>query len=169
MHRPFLWRLAAWAIGGVCALLLAYLALRTPEPARSALELVSLACEAAPAEERIQQIAPRLSESLELSTSDPVLSEVQGVLSREQAVGLLRAFLLQRPACNASLDDWRLRDGPRGLRWVEGMLRYSDSQPGDLHAERRAFRAAFREREGGQQLERLFLGAAEPYEPEARP
>lgn len=169
MPRRSLSRLAAWAIGGVCALLAAYFAVRTPEPARTALELVSLSCEAAPAQERIQKIAPLLSESLELSTSDAVLSEVQGVLSREQALGLLRAIGLQRPACSASLDDWRLRDGAKGLRWVEGMLRYSDSQPGDLHAERRAFRAAFREREGVQQLERIFLGSAEPYEPEARP
>jgi hypothetical protein len=186
------WQLALWgAAGGVLAFG-ATLLFRDPEPARTALELVDVACGASPAAQRRlleEHVADELRIEIDDSGEDEgepsALDRVQAGLSLRSArtdddaseFTWTQAELRQKlaelnalsPHCRLSLSNYSLHTAHDGSEWVHGELDYSASQPGDLHAERRRVRAQFR-RSGDQvQLQRLLLGAVERRVPEARP
>lgn len=165
---------------------------REPEPARTALELVDMACGASPAEQRRllqEHIADALELAIDSSGSDEdeptQLDRLQAGLSPRSArteddaseLRWTRAELSLKlaelnalsPHCQLSLHDYSVHPGNDGTEWLEGDLDYSDSQAGDLHAERRRIRAQFRHTAGRVQLGRLLLGPVERRVPEARP
>jgi hypothetical protein len=158
---------AWWALGVCGAAVAAFFAFRTPEPALTGLTLVESICGAA--SERMQLFERHVADPLAVSLRD--VPDLGGELSysraelRDEVARLVAAW----PSCAFSLDDWRIREQADGGEWLEGVLVYSESQPGDLHGERRSLRALFRTRSGVQQLERLILGARERRLPEARP
>jgi len=185
------WQAALWgAVGGAVALG-ATLLFRDPEPARTALELVDVACGASPAEQRRllkEHVADALSIEIDQSGEDEdepsVIERAQAGLSAgparrnddseftwtqtELSMKLAELNALS-PNCRLSLSNYSLHAGSDGSEWLDGDLDYSASQPGDLHAERRRLRAQFRRNGDDVHLERLLLGAVERRVPEARP
>lgn len=156
----------AWVliVGG--AAIGAFFVFRDPEPARTALELVAGVC--GDASERRDLVERHVAEPLEVWWE-----ESSGGGEREYTQSELGSELAELnavwPACSFSLEDWRVRPHVRGASWVEGSLRYSASEASDLHAQRRALRALFREVNGEQRLERVVIGELERSLPEPRP
>jgi hypothetical protein len=165
--KSFGWQDAAWAVGVSAAAVAAYFVFRTPEPARTGLDLIDLVCSASPA--RAEAVAEHVAEPLELSFPEDEVSEPERKLSRQDVAEELARLDAFAPGCSFSLDDWSIRAGTPPSAWLEGVLTYSHSQPGDLHGQRRSLRARFRERNGVEQLERVVLGPVERRLPEARP
>lgn len=165
--------------------------LRDPEPARTALELVDVACGASPAEQRRllrKYIADPLEVEIDSSGQDDdepsALERAQAGLSprstrtndgsdftwTQAEVGVKLAELNAiSPNCRLSLSNYDLHAASDGSQWLDGDLDYSASQPGDLHAERRRLRARFRQTGELMRLEWLQLGPIERHIPEARP
>jgi hypothetical protein len=142
---------------------------RTPEPARTGLALLTLLCSERRPSERQRQLERGVASELEFELeADSGEVQVRSYTERELP-DLLAEFNALRPRCEVSLRDWRVRDGAAGHSTLEGELEYSESQVGDLHAERRTLRAQFRSERGGVRLERIRLGPVERRLPEARP
>jgi hypothetical protein len=163
----FGWQDAAWGVGVAAAAVAAFFIFRTPEPARTALDLVALAC--SPSPDRNAAVERHVAEPLQLIVPSEGALPGEGELSRASLVaelGRLNAFV---QGCSFSLEDWTIRAGSAGNAWLEGTLEYSNSQPSDLHGQRRPLRASFAEVSGVWRLERLVLGRAERNLPEARP
>jgi hypothetical protein len=161
------WADAAWAVGVGAAAIGAFFVFRTPEPARTALLLVDLLCEHSP--ERAAAVARHVSNPVELQFPPDDVMEAERQLSHTDVAVELDRLDRFFPRCSFSLDDWTIRKASGGAAWLEGMLEYSDSQPGDLHGQRRPLSALFREVGGAQRLERVQLGPVERRLPEARP
>jgi hypothetical protein len=153
------------AVGG--AAVGSFFLFRTPEPARSGLTLLESAC-GAPAD-RAALVERHVAESLVLDLADVPDVDAERRYSRSELLEQLMRLDELWPGCAVRLDDWRLRPQADGAEWLEGVLVYSESQPGDLHGNRRRLRALFRTRGGVPQLERLILGPVERRLPEARP
>lgn len=149
------------------AALAAYFIFRTPEPARTGLDLIDLVCSRS--SERAQAVAQHVADPLELSFPEGEVSEPERQLSRRDVAEELARLDAFATGCSFSLDDWSIRAGTPPSAWLEGVLTYSQSQPGDLHGQRRPLRARFSERSGVQRLERVVLGPIERRLPEARP
>ena len=164
--KSFGWQDVAWVVGIVAATVGAWFFFRTPEPARTGLELLARVCERSAA--RTEAIERHVAESLELSVEGGELEGEQS-LSRAQIGKRLDELATFAPGCAFELEDWAIRGGGPGRSWLEGDLVYSDSQPSDLHARRRPLRALFREVNGVERLERVVLGPFERHVPEARP
>jgi hypothetical protein len=165
--KSFGWRDVAWAIGVSAAAVAAFFLFRTPEPARTGLELVALICSQTP--ERAAALERHVAEPLELVVPPEDALEGDRALSRAALAAELTRLDVFFPGCSFRLDDWTTRAGAPGTAWLEGMLEYSQSQPSDLHGQRRSLRALFRETDGVQRLERVVLGRVERHLPEARP
>jgi hypothetical protein len=163
----FGWRDAAWAAGVAGAAVAAFFIFRTPEPARTALELVALMCRQSP--ERGAALERHVTEPLELVVPPEDALEEDRAMSHTALAAELTRLDVFAPGCSFSLEDWTLRAGSAGTTWLEGTLAYSDSQPSDLHGLRRPLRALFRDAGGVWRLERLVLGRLERTLPEARP
>jgi hypothetical protein len=161
------WHDAVWAVAIAAVALGAYFFFRTPEPARTGLELVAQVC-ARPAA-RAEAIARHVADPLELSGAAGGELEGEHNLSHAELATRLAELDAFAPGCAFALEGWALRPGARGTVWLEGELVYSDSQPSDLHAGRRWVRALFREVGGVERLERVLLGPPERHLPEARP
>jgi hypothetical protein len=172
------WQDGLWAVGVAGAATAAFFIFRTPEPARTGLDLVALTC--SPSAERAAALERHVAEPLELVVppEDALESDLEmshAALAAELA--RLDTFLgwgaqngKQRfSGCSFSLEDWTIRPAAGGKAWLEGILEYSDSQPSDLHGQRRTMRALFGEAAGVWRLERLVLGRVERSLPEARP
>jgi hypothetical protein len=161
------WADAAWAVGISAAAVAAFFVFRTPEPARTALFLLDLLCERSP--ERNAAVARHLAEPLELTFPPDEVMEAERQLSHAEVATELDRLARSFPRCSFSLDDWSISDAAGSSAWLEGVLEYSESQPSDLHGQRRPLRALFREVGGEQRLERVLLGPVERRLPEARP
>jgi hypothetical protein len=159
------WQDALWVLGVGGLAVAAYFFFRTPEPARTGLDLIALMCERSP--DRAQAVARHVADPLELMAPDDGGGE--RTLSHADIQAELGRLDLYFPGCSFSLSDWSIRPGARGTAWLEGALEYSESQPSDLHGQRRPLRALFRETAGEQRLERVVLGPVERRLPEARP
>jgi len=186
------WQLALWGAGGGVVALGVMLLFRDPEPARTALELVDVACGASPAEQRRllkEHIADTLQVEIDHGGEDDdepsALERARAGLSPRSArtdddaseFTWTQAEVSQKlaelnalsPHCRLSLSNYSLHAASDGSEWLQGDLDYSASQPGDLHAERRRVRAQFRRSGDDVRLEHLLLGAVERRVPEARP
>jgi hypothetical protein len=161
------WADAAWAVGIVAAATAAFFVFRTPEPARTALLLLDQICERSP--ERSAAIAPHLAEPLEVTFPPDEALQAERQLSHADVANELDRLNRFFPSCSFRLDDWTISDAAGSAAWLEGVLEYSESQPSDLHGQRRPLRALFREVHGEQRLERVLLGPVERRLPEARP
>jgi len=161
------WQDAAWVVAIAAAVVGAYFFFRTPEPARTGLELVARVC-ARPAA-RSEVIERHVVDPLELSGAPGGEPSGEHSLSHAELAARLDELAALAPGCAFTLEDWAIRPGTRGAAWLEGELVYSDSQPSDLHARRRPVRALFREAGGVERLERVVLGPLERHLPEARP
>jgi hypothetical protein len=164
--KAFGWHELAWVIGVSGAALAAFMLFRTPEPARTGLELVAMVCGSRA--ERAQGVERHVAAPLTVSIVE--LSDVGGEhsLSPEQLMRELDQLNAAWPGCAFSLHDWMIRPAANGA-WLEGSLEYSESQPSDLHGQRRALRALFRDVDETPRLERLQIGPIERRDPEARP
>ena len=184
------WQLALWGAGGGLVALGVLLLFRDPEPARTALELVDVACGASAGEQR-RVLTEHVEGALEveiagdgdgepteldrlragLSARPPRTQDGSSEFTWTQAEVAQKLAELNAlsPHCRLSLHDYRLRAAEDGSQWLEGDLDFSASQLGDLHAERRHVRAQFRSSGGDVRLERLLLGPVERRVPEARP
>jgi hypothetical protein len=169
------WRELTWAgLALVCAVV-SYYACKTPEPTRTAYELAAAVCDAPPSQQR-WLIERHVAPQVEVEISD----RADELLTRDElarALGELRsAWARGRGSCEVELHDVRLEPAGGGT-WLEATVRWSASQPSDLHARARPLRALFRESTGGdasagkpvQRLERVRVGPALRAEPEARP
>lgn len=165
--KSFGWQDGAWAIGVLGAAVAAYFIFRTPEPARTGLDLIDLVCSRSP--ERAEALAKHVAEPLELIFPEGEVTEAERQLSRRDVSAELARLDAFAPGCSFSLDEWSIRAGAPATSWIEGVLTYSHSQPGDLHGQRRPLRARFREAGGLQRLDRVVLGPVERRLPEARP
>ena len=186
--KSFGWADAAWALGIAAAAIGAWFFFRTPEPARTGLELIARVCAGRAA--RLEALERHVADPLELSAAPGGEPEGEHTLSHAELEARLDERAALAPGCEFELEDWSIRPGPRGSAWLEGDLVYSDSQPSDLHARRRPLRALFREVSAGaragedgargtsqpetsgekvQRLERVVLGPFERHLPEARP
>lgn len=144
------------------------LLLRTPEPARTALDLVAAVCGAGSPREREHALGVHVADPLLLQFEE---IEEAGELSYSRAEQLeqLELLALRRPDCGLQLEDWTLEPPRDGSHWLRGELVFSDTRAIDLHSERRSVRAQFREFGDRWRLERLRLGAPRRHLPEARP
>jgi hypothetical protein len=170
--KSFGWQDLVWAVAIAAAAVGTWFFFRTPEPARTGLELIAVVCDRRTA--RLEAIERHVADPLELSASPGGEPEGEHTLSHAELGTRLDELAALAPGCEFELEDWSIRAGPTGSAWLEGDLVYSDSQPSDLHARRRPLRALFREVEAGgsqkvQRLERVVLGPFERRLPEARP
>jgi hypothetical protein len=165
--KAFGWHELAWGIGVGAAAVAAFMLFRTPEPARTGLELVAMVCGSRA--ERAQGVERHVAAPLAVSIAE--LSDGAGEHSQspEQLIRELEQLNAAWPHCAFSLRDWTIRSAAPGSAWLEGSLEYSESQPSDLHGQRRALRALFRDVDQTPRLERLQIGPIERREPEARP
>jgi hypothetical protein len=163
--KSFGWLDALWGLGIGAAATAAYFFFRTPEPARTGLELIALVCERSP--ERAQAVARFVADPLALVLPEEEAGGERTLSHTDIGAELERLDTFSR-GCAFSLQDWSLRSGSGGT-WLEGTLEYSDSQPSDLHGQRRPLRALFRANGEGHRLSRVVLGPLERRLPEARP
>jgi hypothetical protein len=163
----FGWRDAAWAAGVAVAAVAAFFIFRTPEPARTGLDLVALVCTRSA--ERAAALERHVAEPLELVVPPEDALDEDRAMSRAALANELTRLDVFHPGCSFSLEDWAIRPGSPGTAWLEGTLEYSDSQPSDLHGQRRPLRALFRDAGEVWRLERVVLGRVERTLPEARP
>jgi len=162
--KSFGWGDVVWVTCIGVAALAAYFIFRTPEPARTGLELIALVCERSP--ERAEALVRHVADPLQLLVPEEGAERTLSQSDLGDELARLDAFF---PGCSFNLVEWSIRPGARGAAWLEGELWYSDSQPSDLHGQRRPLRALFREEGGQQRLERVVLGPVERRLPEARP
>jgi hypothetical protein len=150
------------------ALALGLYSLRTPEPARTALDLVATVCSTSSPREREHALGVHVADPLLLQFEE---IEEAGELQYSRAEQLEQLELLEgrRPNCGLQLENWTLDTTEGGARWLTGELVFSDSRAIDLHSERREVRAQFRAFGERWRLERLRLGAPQRHLPEARP
>lgn len=169
--KSFGWADVAWAVAIAAAGVGAWFFFRTPEPARTGLDLIASVC--GRRSTRLEAVERHVAGSLELSAAPGGEPEGEHSLSHAEIHRRLDELVAMVPGCAFELEDWSIRSGPSGSAWLEGDLVYSDSQPSDLHARRRPLRALFREVNAGgeriQRLERVVLGPFERHLPEARP
>lgn len=166
--KKFGWPDLLWALGIAVAAVAAFFLFRTPEPARTGLELVRVVCGSA--EERRELFERHVLDPLEVRALEPSEAlEAEREYSREELSRELAALNAVWPSCSFSLNDWKVRPHTRGAEWLEGTLEYSASEVTDLHRQRREVRALFRDVDGQPRLERLVLGELERSLPEARP
>ena len=158
---------AAWAVGVLGAAVAAFFLFRTPEPARTGLDLIDLLC--TPSAARGEAIARHVLEPLQLILPPEDAADGELQLSRDELGQKLAWLDVAFPGCSFRLEDWNIRPGAGSAAWLEGMLEYSNSQPSDPHGRRRSLRMLFREVGGAQRLERVVLGPVERRLPEARP
>ena len=163
----FGWQDAVWAIGVAAAATAAFFIFRTPEPARTGLDLVALVCSRTP--ERTAALERHVAEPLELVVPPEDALENDREMSHAALAAELTRLDVFFPGCSFSLEDWTIRPASAGKTWLEGTLEYSDSQPSDLHGQRRSLRALFDEAAGVWRVERVVLGRVERTLPEARP
>jgi hypothetical protein len=163
----FGWHDAAWGVGVVVAAVAAFFIFQTPEPARTGLDLLALVCSRSP--ERAAAIERHVAEPLQMMVPSEDTLPGEGELSHASLAAELARLDAFFPGCSFSLDDWTIRAGSAGNAWLEGTLEYSNSQPSDLHGQRRPLRALFAEVGDVWRLERVVLGRAEKGVPEARP
>lgn len=156
-----------WLLAFVAIAALAAYALRTPEPLRTAIALASAVC--GPADERTALLERHLASKLELRVTDADGESSTHTYERAELALALAEWNAARPGCVFTLEEQHLGSESAGARWVEGTITYSDSQPSDIHGERRSVRARFSMTSEVPVLERLVLGAPERREPEARP
>lgn len=157
-----------WALGIAAAAVAAFYLFRTPEPARTGLELVRAVCGSL--EERRDVLERHVMEPLDVRALEPTeLLEAEREYSREELSGELATLNAAWPSCTFSLRDWSLRPHTAGAQWLDGTLEYSASEATDLHRQRREVRALFRDVDGQPRLERVILGELERNLPEARP
>jgi hypothetical protein len=161
-RRDTVW---AVAIGGLATA--AFFVFRTPEPAQTGLELIALVC--SPTPERAAAVQRHVAEPLELALPAEDTPDAERTYTHAALLADLEQHDAYFPGCSYALDNWVIRAAPPGAAWLEGTLVFSDSQPSDLHGQRRPVRALFREVGGEQRLERVILGAVERRLPEARP
>jgi hypothetical protein len=161
------WQDALWAVGVAGAATAAFFIFRTPEPARTGLDLVALTCSRSP--ERIASLERHVADPLELVLPPEDALESNREMSHAALAAELTRLDMFFPGCSFSLEDWTIRPAAAGKAWLEGILTYSDSQPSDLHGQRRILRARFGEAAGVWRVERLVLGRVERSLPEARP
>jgi hypothetical protein len=161
-RRDALW---AVAVGGVAAA--AFFIFRTPEPARTGLDLIALVC--SPTAERAAAVQRYVAEPLELALPPGDTSDAERTYTHAALMADLEQLDVYAPGCSYDLESWAIRAASPGAAWLEGTLEFSDSQPSDLHGQRRRLRALFREVGGEQRLERVILGPIERRLPEARP
>jgi hypothetical protein len=157
-----------WAAGITLAAVGAFFAFRTPEPARTALDLAAVVCGGDVAE-REELLARHVAGELVVRITDQEGEAEEHTYSQPQLAEQLLRLDATRPGCSFTLEDWRVRPRVGGTEWLEGTLAYSESQPGDLHAERRPFRALFGDVARQPRLISLLLGPVERRQPEARP
>jgi hypothetical protein len=168
-QRAGRWRRAApWAALAM-ALSIGALAVRTPEPARSAFALVASVCSERSPQERRRQLAQHVAERLTLEIEDEEQVWPKQHLSPVELLARLEELDLAWPRCQLQLQVTGVRSAGDGSEWLEGELEFSDSQAGDLHAELRSVQAQFRTSGEGRRLEHVRLGAPERRLPEARP
>src|SRR5688572_33110823 len=109
--KSFGWFDVLWMLGIGAAMVAAYFIFRTPEPARTGLELVALVCERSP--ERAEAITRSVEDPLSL-----LLPEDEGGEARTLTHADIRAELQRLdayfPGCAFSLEDWSLRPGAGG-------------------------------------------------------
>jgi hypothetical protein len=158
---------ALWAvgIGGLAAA--AFFAFRTPEPAQTGLDLIALVC--SPTAERTAAVQHHVAEPLELAFPPGEALDGERTYTHASLLADLEQLDAYFPGCSYGLENWGIRAAPPGAAWLEGTLVFSDSQPSDLHGQRRPLRALFREVGGEQRLQRVILGPLERRLPEARP
>lgn len=161
------WADAVWAVGIAAAAVAAHFIFRTPEPARTGLDLLALVCHRSP--ERAAVLARHVAEPLELTFPPDDVAGSSRELSRDELASEIERLERFFPRCSFSLEDWTTRAAGPGSAWLEGVLEFSGSQPSDLHRQRRPLRALFREVRGEQRLTRVVLGPVERRLPEARP
>jgi len=161
-------RRAPWAALAL-ALSIGVLAMRTPEPARSAFALVASVCSDRSPRERQRQLGEHVAERLTLEIQDDEQLWSKQHLSRAELLARLQELDLSWPRCQLELEVTGVRSAGDGSEWLEGELAFSDSQAGDLHAELRSVQALFRSTAEGRRLEHVRLGAPERRLPEARP
>ena len=142
---------------------------RTPEPARTGLALLALVCNERRPNERQRQLEHGVANELEVEIEEDTGEVETRSYTQRELPEVLVEFNALRPRCEVSLRDWRVRERAVGHAVLEGELEYSESQVGDLHADRRAVRAQFRVEQGAVRLERIRLGPVERRLPEARP
>jgi hypothetical protein len=161
-RRVWIWSLLAALLG------VGLFSLRTPEPARTALDIVATVCSASSPREREHQLGVHVADPLLLQFEE---IEEAGELRYSRAEQLEQLELLdgRRPNCGLQLESWTLAASEENSRWLSGELVFSDSRAIDLHAERRTVRAQFRPFGDRWRLERLRLGAPQRTLPEARP
>ena len=142
--------------------------LRTPEPARTALDLVATVCSAGSPREREHELGAHVADPLLLQFEE---IEEAGELrySRAEQLEQLEQLAGRRPNCGLQLENWEISASAEGTRWLSGELVFSDTRAIDLHSERRSVRAQFRAFGDRWRLERLRLGAPQRHLPEARP
>jgi hypothetical protein len=157
-----IWSLLAVVVGA------GIFSFRTPEPVRTALDIVATVCSASSPREREHELGVHVADPLLLQFEEV---EEAGELrySRAEQLEQLEQLDGRRPNCGLQLQNWTLGDSEEGARWLSGELVFSDSRAVDLHAERRSVRAQFRAFGDRWRLERLRLGAPQRSLPEARP
>jgi hypothetical protein len=163
----FGWQDAAWAVGVAGAALAAFFIFRTPEPARTGLDLVALVCTRSP--ERAAALERHVAEPLELVVPPEDALAGDSELSHAALAAELTRLDVFSPGCSFRLEDWTIRAASPDTAWLEGVLEYSSSEPSDLHGQRRSLRALFGDADGVWRLERVVLGRIERNLPEARP
>lgn len=184
------WQVALWGtLAGALALGLR-LFFRDSEPARTALELVDVACGASPAE-RLRILTTHVEEPLQVeidgsgvNDDEPTdIDRLQAGLSprRARAKDASSAFTWTQaelalqlvelntssPSCRLSLHDYSFQPGIDGSEWLVGDLDFTASQSEDLPSERRRVHAKFRHSGDDVRLERLQLGPVERVAPDA--
>ena len=164
----FGWQDLVWALGIAGAAVAAFYLFRTPEPARTGLELVRAVCGSP--EERRDLLERHVVDPLDVRALDPSEElEAEREYSRDELSRELTTLNAAWPSCTFTLQDWTLRPHTSGAQWLDGTLEYSASEATDLHRQRREVRALFRDVDGQPRLERVILGELERNLPEAGP
>jgi len=162
------WRRALrWAALPV-ALLLGFVAFRTPEPARTAFALVAGVCNGGSERARARLLDAYVAERLTLEQEDDERRWSRRRLTRHELHELLAELELWHPRCQLELEVTEVR-GAEGAERLDGELLFSDSQAGDLHGEGRSVSAQFETVGGQRRLVRVLLFAPQRRLPEARP
>lgn len=166
--RRWGWRRALGWAAPPAALLLGFLALRTPQPARTALALVASVCDDGSPRARELLLATYVAQPLTLELEDDEHGWSQRRSRRDELHEQLAELRSWHPHCQLELEVTAVHEAEGG-ELLEGELQFSASQAGDLHAERRSVVALFATVGGQHRLERVRLFAPERSLPEARP
>ncbi|MEO8184595.1 MAG: hypothetical protein ABI895_37780 [Deltaproteobacteria bacterium] len=162
------WRRALRWAALPAALLLGFLVVRTPEPARTAFALVAGVCGVGSESARARLLDTYVAERLTLELEDDEQRWSRRRLTRHELLEQLAELDLWHPRCQLELELTEVR-GAQGAERLDGELLFSDSQAGDLHAEGRSVSAQFETVGGQRRLVRVLLFAPQRRLPEARP